>query len=100
MEAQVNIIFTFDNAPQQMASAIATTEQFDCKQEFFKLITTSLEDGEKETLVKISCAVSGISIPNPNHWYLECNGKFWDDEIPQRMLEVWNIESTIEPVNI
>ena len=99
MKGQVEIIFTFDNSPQQMGSAFVTTEQLDDKKEFFKAVTACLEDNEKETLVKISCCISGASIPNPKHWYLECNGKFWDDEIPQLVKELWDIESAIEPVN-
>jgi hypothetical protein len=99
MKPQVETIFTFDNLPQQMASAIATVEQFDNKQEFFRLITGCLTDEEKETLVKVSCQVEGVSIPSPKHWYLECKGKFWDDEIPERIKEGWNIESKIIPVN-
>lgn len=99
MKAQAQVIFTFDNDPQQMSNTLVTVEQFDDKQEFFKAITEELTDEEKKTLVKVSCQVESISIPSPNHWYLECNGKFWDDEIPERILEGWNIESTIIPVN-
>lgn len=99
MKPQAQIIFTFDNDPQQMSNTLVTVEQFDNKQEFFKAITEDLTDEEKQTLVKISCSVSGISIPNPKHWYLESQGKFWDDEIPQLIREIYNLESTIIPVN-
>ena len=96
---KVDIIFTFENEPQQRATAFGTKEQLDNKKEFFKLVTSCLEEDEKMTLVKISCCISGASIPSPNHWYLKENGKFWDDEIPQLMKELWNIDSIIQPVN-
>jgi len=100
MKPQVEIIWTFENSPQQMGSAFVTPQQFDNKKEFFKTVTSCLDDDEKATLVKISCAVKGISIPSPDHWYLKCNGKFWDDEIPQLILDTWQIESIITPVNV
>ena len=97
---KVEMIFTYENAPQDMGSALVNNEQLDDKKKFFELITACLDDEEKATLVKISCALQGASIPSPNHWYLESNGKFWDDEIPQLMFEVWGIESIITPINV
>lgn len=99
MKATVQIIYTFESEPQDTGSAFVTSEQFDNKKEFFKAVTESLTEEEKQTLVKLSCCVAGISIPNPNHWYLECNGKFWDDEIPELIKEVYGIESVITPIN-
>jgi len=99
MKPQAQVIFTFDNDPQQMSSTLVTAEQFDCKQKFFKAITEDLTDEEKQTLVKVSCSIKNISVPNPNHWYLECKGKFWDDEIPELIQKIWNLESIITPVN-
>ena len=96
---EVDIIFTFDDTPQQRGSCSINTETLDNKKEFFRAVTSCLEDEEKATLVKVSCCVHGASIPSPDHWYLKSNGKFWDDEIPQLIEELWWVKSMITPVN-
>jgi hypothetical protein len=96
---KVEMIFSFDNDPQQTGSAFITAEILDNKKEFFKWVTSCLENDEKQTLVKLSCSIQNASIPTPDHWYLVSNGKFWDDEIPQLMKELWKVESTITPIN-
>ena len=97
---KVDLIFTFENREQEWFDMSFNPEFMNSKKDFFRMITDSLDNEEKADLVKVSCCVTGLTddFIEPE-WYAGCNGKFWDDEIPQLMAEIWNIESTITPLN-
>ena len=95
----VDLIFTFENKDQEWFRTEVDTNSLDSKEQFFKAVTEQLSDEEKQDLVKISCCLMGAEVEVPL-WYQECNGKFWDDEIPQLIKEIFNIDSTITPINV
>ncbi len=100
-EPFVDIIFSFENTPQQKDQKNITQTVLNNKELFFSVITASLSDKEKQTLVKISCCIYWAEKMNMDEctWYNENNGKFYDDEIPALMKGIYGIECTYEPIN-
>lgn len=102
---KIDIIYTFDAAPQQRNSLPFVASILNDKKEFFKFITTDLNKQERETLVKISTFIwfdndgDDFARIEPVEWWDESKGKFWDDEIPALMQEIWGVTCTYEPIN-
>jgi len=96
-----NLILTFDENPQQIVDIPLTETVLNDKKMFFMYVTKGLNKEEKETLVKISCCIyyRSDSLKSKRHWYNKQNGKFYDDEIPSLMKELYGIECTYEPIN-
>lgn len=96
---QLEVIFTFEDAPQRIETYPFVQCVLQNKKPFFEFVTSLLSGKEKESLVKISCCIYyaiGFN-PPPNHWYHEHDGKFYFEEIKELMLEIWAIKSTVEP---
>ena len=97
---QLEIIYTFEEGQQIKTLPFAQCLLND-KKEFFEFATSLLEGEEKEKLVKMSCCIYyavGLKVES-THWYTECKGKFWQDDINQLMLDVWAIRSTAKIIS-
>lgn len=96
---KIDLIFTFENRSQEWFTADIDVTALDNKEQLFKAVAEQLSDEEKQDLVKISCCLMGKNVVAPD-WYMDINGKFWDNEIPQLLKEIFNIDSTITPINV
>jgi len=98
---KLEVIYTFENAPQQILQIPISKTIVNNREMFFVNATASLTNEEKQTLVKMSCCICDAADIRlyKKHWYNQCNGKFWDNEIPGLMKQLYNIECTYEPIN-
>ncbi len=54
---KVDVIYTFEQDPQLMATFRVDDATFNDKQSFFKTVVRGLKNEHKETLVKLSCCL-------------------------------------------
>lgn len=96
---RVNVIYTFNEAPQQFADIEITKTILNNKLLFFLRLTSCLNNQEKETLCKISCCIYSDIKLSDTHWYEKENGKFYDNVIPGLISKLYGIKCTYEPLN-
>jgi len=78
---KLQIIYTFDNKPQEIWNyKYIEGEPFTSKETFIKWLRKQLTTDENKNLLKVSCCVIGGSIVMPE-WYKKANGKLYFDNI-------------------
>ena len=97
----VDLIYSFAEMPQKFLKKNITQSVLNNKKLFFMWVTAHLKKVEKQNLCKISCCIywaEKIDVESVK-WYNKANGKFWDNEIPKLINELYGIECTYEPIN-
>lgn len=102
----INVIYSFADAdngdyiPQRFADFEAQKTAFNSAEGFFTMLTAKLSKRNKQKLQKISCSVqNGREELGEDHWYFQRNGKYYDDEIPTLMKDLFGVDITYEPIN-
>lgn len=98
---KLQVIYSFViGSPQQSVTLPFAASLLQDKKSFFEFVTSILEENEKEQLAKISCFIDAdLSSYDQSSWFIQQNGKFYDDDIVPLMKEVWDIDCTYEPIN-
>jgi len=72
---KINIIFTFNNEPQEIETFVITKSNIKTKKHFIEWMKSKITEDQQKELIKISCCIR--SNFKPPAFYLNANGKFY-----------------------